>query len=69
MELLMITTTFNRPRDLGNDKMMIRTSTAGSLDHAKLLKAADLKTPAGRKTVRRFAERLLNLCDWFEQKQ
>jgi hypothetical protein len=55
-----------KPRDLGNDQMFIRTTTNGTLTNAGFRVEVSLKHKAGRAAVRRFAQRLLDMCDWWE---
>jgi hypothetical protein len=58
--------TMKRPADLGNDTMYIRTDSDGVLTSAGFRQKADLRSKAGRAVVRRFAQRLLAMCDWWE---
>jgi hypothetical protein len=59
-----------RPRDLGNDTFSIRTEKDGIVNFVAITAypKLDLKCKDCRKQVRRFANRLLEMCDWWESK-
>jgi hypothetical protein len=57
-----------RPADLGNDQMFIRTDSNGMLSSAGTRAVLDLNLKKDRAIVRRFAQRLLDICDWWEAK-
>ena len=58
--------TKRRPADLGNDQMFIRTNSDGILLTAGTRQWLHLTRKGDRAIVRRFAQRLLDLCDWWE---
>lgn len=58
-----------RPRDLGNDTMFVRSDKRGVLLSAGTHFALDLTSKAQRRVARTFATRILQLCDYWENRQ
>lgn len=57
-----------KPRDLGNDQMCIRTTKEGIILAAETRQTLDLTLKTDRAVVERFANRLLDMCHWWERK-
>lgn len=58
-----------RPRDLGNDQMFVRSDKHGVLTTAGTREYLDLCSPAQRRVARTFATRILQMCDYWENRQ
>lgn len=56
-----------KPKDLGNDHMFIRTKGELMTD-AGIRSHFDMKLKGDRAILRRFAERILAMCDYWENR-
>lgn len=66
---LLSTKPLQKPRNLKNDDMHIDATETGDLLLARTKRPLDLTLKGDRAVARRFAERVIALCDYWEGQQ